>query len=213
MSINAKEILSNVKKLLFGIEQPVPPAPVEGTEYNCGDGTKCMIDKLEVGGKVVKDGVAVPDGAITLEDATVVTVTGGVITQIEKPTPPAPTPLETPEQMRAALGKLAGEAPADQQAMITVIKALFESVFGWELRRAQEKATVDAAIAAYQQGFAKQETTINTLIEANKELVKLVEFMAENTPIEKPVDTPEKEWDQMSPLEKYRFSKQVFNQD
>ena len=203
----AKQAIDAIKKLLnFSIEEPAPtptpaPAPAAEQEYACADGSKVMIDKMEVGGKVTKDGEAVPDGDLTLENGKVLTVTAGLISGITD-TKPAEEPLETPEQMRAALQKFEEGATApDMQKMAVILKALFERSFGWELREAQEKALRDQAIAAYQTGFSKQQ-------DALKQLVELVETIADQPtaePLEKPAN-----WDEMTPLQRFRAAKQMF---
>ncbi len=75
---NPIELLQEVKKLVF--QEETMPAP----SYSLEDGTKIMIDKLEVGGVVtLEDGTPAPAGEHTLADGSkVVLAEGGVIAEI-----------------------------------------------------------------------------------------------------------------------------------
>ena len=76
------------------------PAPVAtSTDYPCADGSVLGIDKLEVGGMVVKDGAPAADGEYTLANGTLITVTGGLISDVVAPAAATPEPLEPPVQM------------------------------------------------------------------------------------------------------------------
>lgn len=203
--MNAKNTIAEIKKLLgFSVDEPAPdpkPQDMGGTKYKLADGSEVSIDKLEVGGTVMVGDAAAPDGEHTLEDGTVITTAAGVISEVRKPEP-VEEPLETKEQMRAALEKFAEGAAPDQQKLVVIVKALFESVFGWELRHEQEKAAREQAIAVYKQGFDSQK-------EALTKLTELVEQIAD-TPAEHPVEN-EQDWEKMTPLQKFRAQKQIFN--
>lgn len=75
---NPIELLQEVKKLVF--QEETMPAP----SYSLEDGTKIMIDKLEVGGVVtLEDGAPAPAGEHTLADGSkVILAEGGVIAEI-----------------------------------------------------------------------------------------------------------------------------------
>jgi hypothetical protein len=72
------ELLQEVKKLVFQEETATTPS------YSLEDGTKIMIDKLEVGGMVtLEDGSPAPVGEHTLADGSkIVLGEGGVIAEI-----------------------------------------------------------------------------------------------------------------------------------
>ena len=72
------ELLQEVKKLVF--QEETMPAP----SYSLEDGTKIMIDKLEVGGVVtLENGTPAPAGEHTLADGSKVVLSeGGVIAEI-----------------------------------------------------------------------------------------------------------------------------------
>lgn len=103
--MNAKEILKGIKALFEDVPTPEPaptPAPepvaVEMKEYSLADGTKVMLDKLEVGGKVTINDAPAPMGEHILADGTKIELdTAGMITSIE-----APEPVEVVAPVEAA---------------------------------------------------------------------------------------------------------------
>lgn len=178
-----KETIAAIKTMLgFSTDEPAPvPTPVEGTTYKLADGTEVLIDKLEIGGKVLIGDQAAPDGVHNLEDGTAVTVAEGVITEVKKAEgDPAPDPLETPEQMRAALEQF--------------IEATIE-----------QKLT--AALSKSKEVFTKQEQIIANQKEAITKLTELVEQIADQPADGKVEDTPE--WENMTPLQRFRANKQT----
>lgn len=205
------EAIDKIRKLLFGEQMPAPiPAPEKmATDCTLKDGTVVSIDKLEVGGAVTIAGAPAPDGNHVLEDGTTISVANGLITEVAtaaaeagegeaaKVVPPAPV-MMTQQEMEAALQKFAEGAAPDQQGIVVILRALFESVFGWELRQAKEKAIRDQAIQVYQNGFSKQQ-------EGLKELVSLVEKMA-SFEVANPEEA-ETDWEKMTPLQKFRATK------
>jgi hypothetical protein len=113
--MNTKEALQKIKQILFSElpAEPVTPAPVaepvqvEMKEYSLADGTKVMLDKLEVGGMVTINDLPAPVGEHMLADGTKITLDeAGVITEIEAAEPAEPVaPVEAaapvaPVQMR-----------------------------------------------------------------------------------------------------------------
>lgn len=216
----SKGMIAKIKALFA--EMPVPetaPAPATPTEYTLEDGvTIAKIDKLEVGGIVTVNDAPAVDGSITLADGTKVTTVGGVITGVEAKAAEAAEEIPmTPAQMKAEIKKFADAAAPEQQGLVTIVKALFESVFGWELRQAKEKALRDAAIATYQTGFEEMKAE-NIKLKADfakihkiaAETFALVEHIGgeeSETPAEDGKDTPPKKWEDMSALERHRFQK------
>lgn len=185
--MNPLEQLKKIKALVFNEAPAAPtePAPVQLMEYTLEDGTVVMIDKLEAGGVVSIGDAPAPAGDHKLADGTVVTVgEGGVISAVVAPAAPVSpeqTPedlkLETPQQMMEAIAKFADpetqptSAP-ELQKMAVILKAVFESVFGWQIREAEEKATRDAAIEVYKQGFSKQAELNKEFYAALQTLIK-----------------------------------------
>jgi hypothetical protein len=158
-------------------------------EYSLSNGTKVKIDKLEVGGKV---NISQPDGTMMaaaagiheLADGMKLTVDeNGVITGVapKEPVAVAVEELKTAEQMMGAIQKFADGTETDTAKMAVILKAVFENVFGWQLREAQQKATIDAAISAYQTGFKAQfeaqSKELNTYKQGFAQLMDIVEEM------------------------------------
>lgn len=109
--MNTKEILKNIKALFADEPQPNPapapePIPVEMKEYSLADGTKVMMDKLEIGGKVTVNDLPAPMGEHVLADGTKIKLDeAGVIVEVEAAEPavePVAAAVEpvAPVQMR-----------------------------------------------------------------------------------------------------------------
>lgn len=187
-----KEILTAIKAIFSDQPLPEPVAPVapvepvqlEAKEYSLADGTKVMIDKLEIGGMVTLNDAPAPMGEHYLADGSKIELdANGAITSIEAAEPASPE-LNTPEQMQVALAAFADSATDPSlQKMATILKAVFENVFGWQLREAQEKSARDQAIALYQSGFAEHKKIKEGMIQ----LIALVESLTE-TPAAEPIE-------------------------
>ena len=107
--MNAQEAILKIKALFEDapMTEPVVPSEpkVEMMEYSLADGTKVMIDKLEVGGKVtLEDGSNAPLGEHQLADGTMVQVDeAGVIIELSSPKEdivPEEAPVEAKQDMR-----------------------------------------------------------------------------------------------------------------
>lgn len=133
--MTAKEGIDQIKKLLFG-EQPVTaqeapaqaPAPEQKMQdVKTADGKVLVVDKLEVGGNVLLDGIAAPDGEYPLEDGTILQVAGGLIVELSSPAedlipeeaPAAPAPSEM-AQFKAEFEQFKAEFGAQKQAFSAV---------------------------------------------------------------------------------------------
>ncbi len=85
--INAKDAIEKIKKLLFTDGSNSQDAPVE-LSYNLKDGTPIkVVGSLAAGSAVLVSGTdgdtPAPDGELELSDGTVLSITGGLITEIE----------------------------------------------------------------------------------------------------------------------------------
>jgi len=107
--MNAQEAILKIKALFEDAPMTEPvdstDVKVEMMEYSLLDGTKVMIDKLEVGGKVtMEDGSNAPLGEHQLADGTKVVVDeAGVILEMEAPKEdevPEEEPVEAKQDMR-----------------------------------------------------------------------------------------------------------------
>lgn len=150
--MNANEIIAKLRDKFNELMQPVAPVePAKPKTAKLMDGTEVEISEYAPGGVVTIAGAPAPAGDHTLEDGTTITLAeGGVITEIEAPEAAPATPV-TPDQMRAFIQKFAVGTPEERLANIeAMLKPMFESTFGWELREAEMKAGKDAAMTAYQ---------------------------------------------------------------
>ena len=149
----AKEILQKIKAI-FEEVPPVPPAaPVEpvqleAKEYSLADGTKVMIDKLEVGGLVTVEGNPAPEGTHMLADGSSVLLdAAGAIVAI------TPAEVEEPEVMQDARVDALQTQLAAQEKEITKQKQAFIELVSLVEKLAEEPAV--APIEPQKNQFSK----------------------------------------------------------
>lgn len=195
-----KELFSQISTALAGPapEAPATPAPnmPAGNQYTLADGTPVTIEELEVGKPVTINGQPAPEGTHTLQDGTQITVdASGIISAI---TPAVSGDMSTPEAMRKAAEKFAAGTPEQRiQNLEIVAKAVMEYCFGWEMRRSQEEADRNNAIAVFKQGFSDQVkdkdekiTALEKTVEKYGEIMpQIFEMLAElgNAPAANPI--------------------------
>ena len=117
--MNAQEAILKIRALFEDAQVPVEEPKAEQTkleaiEYSLMNGTKVMIDKLEVGGIVANsDGSPVKAGEVTLADGTSIQIDdAGVIIEIASPAEDM-QPEEMPvEEMEKKMDELAAEFQA-----------------------------------------------------------------------------------------------------
>lgn len=184
------------------------PSEFAATEYTLADGTKCTIDKLEVGGKVMQGDQAAPDGDLKLQDGRIISVQSGLITVVKSAegAPPPPTAQEamTKEQIIQAYDDIVAAPAGDQVGKLTsCVKALMDYCFGWQIDNApspqeavQDAQNVADAIAAYvtlKAQFTKEQgevsklktelaKTNDTLKQALELMTQLAELPGEDVP-------------------------------
>lgn len=87
--MNPKEAILKIRALFEDMPEPMPEEeqlPVEMAEYSLVDGTKVMINALEVGGEVkLEDGSPAPDAEHELADGTKIVTEGGLIKEVKAP--------------------------------------------------------------------------------------------------------------------------------
>lgn len=157
--MNAQEAILKIRALFDDGQVAEAPAEVnlEAVEYSLMDGTKVMIDKLEIGGTVVlSDGNAAPQGEHILADGTSIQVDeAGVIIEIASPAEDM-QPEEMPvEEMEKKMDELAAEFQAkvdilnfEKEELQTKLKDLTEKTtqgFSQVLSLIEDMAKVPSA--------------------------------------------------------------------
>jgi hypothetical protein len=160
------ELLQEVKKLVFQEETAVAPS------YSLEDGTKIMIDKLEVGGKVtLEDGTPAPAGEHTLADGSkVVLAEGGVIAEI--------MPKEVEDKVEIEIESAEDAKKKEEEEMKKKIAEMEGKFSAYESNFSALKSDYDGLKAA----FAKQS-------EAMQGLINLVDTLV-NVPSQAPAEVP-----------------------
>lgn len=177
--MTAQEALSKIKELFADqaqatpVEQAAPAAtPTEAPkEYSLKDGSKILVDKMEVGGMVAiadasGNSVPAPAGDYVLADDTVISVDQNstiVAVQVATETP-APAPTDVPQT------SMVEQRLTNLQTELNALKEELQAKFQSEINKQSE---------LYQNQFAKQETLLNGLKDV---IVGLI-----NLPSEKPI--------------------------
>jgi hypothetical protein len=163
---NPIELLQEVKKLVF--QEETMPAP----SYSLEDGTKVLIDKLEVGGVVtLEDGSPAPVGEHTLADGSkVVLAEGGVIAEI--------MPKEVEEKVEIEIESKEDEKKKEDEEMKKKI-AEMEGRF----------SAYDASFSALQSDYESLKAAFGKQGEAMQGLINLVETLV-NVPSQAPAEVP-----------------------
>jgi hypothetical protein len=163
------ELLQEVKKLVF--QEETMPAPA----YSLMDGTKVLIDKLEVGGVVtLEDGTPAPAGSHTLADGTeVILAEGGVISEIK---------AKEVEDDKVEIEIESGSDMKDKEEEKAKMTAKFQEI---ESRIAASEQSFSALQSDYEglkAAFGKQS-------EAMQGLIQLVDTLV-NVPSQAPAEVP-----------------------
>jgi hypothetical protein len=164
---NPIELLQEVKKLVF--QEETMPAP----SYSLEDGTKVLIDKLEVGGVVtLEDGSPAPVGEHMLADGSkVILAEGGVIAEI--------MPKEVEEdKVEIEIESKEDEKKKEDEEMKKKI-AEMEGRF----------SAYDASFSALQSDYESLKAAFGKQGEAMQGLINLVETLV-NVPSQAPAEVP-----------------------
>jgi hypothetical protein len=180
----AKELLAKIKAVFDGPAAPAAPAAPSAptpTVYSLADGTQIAItqagDTPAPGDVVTIAGAPAPEGTLTLQDGSTITVDAtGTITACTPVTPaaaapamaapaatPAPAPVVpvTQSAMSEMIQKFAVGDPEQRVANLeTVCKALMEYCFGYQIEAEKRLTTTNDAIAVYKTTLDNQTTEL-----------------------------------------------------
>ncbi|MFO0447456.1 MAG: hypothetical protein ACK52I_01990 [Pseudomonadota bacterium] len=164
---NPIELLQEVKKLVFQEETAAAPS------YSLEDGTKIMIDKLEVGGVVtLEDGTPAPAGEHTLADGTkIVLAEGGVIAEI--------MPKEVEEKVEIEIESKEDEEKKKEEEEMKKKIAEMEGKF----------SAYETSFSALQSDYEGLKAAFGKQSEAMQGLISLVETLV-NVPSQAPAEVP-----------------------
>jgi len=163
--MNYKEAIDKIKGIFDAQAAPMPgmpdmnPAVSDLPEYILQDGTKIVVDKLEIGGSVTLNGSPAPDGSHQLQDGTVIETVSGKITEITTP----------------------AEESADE-SVNTDMAATKSKMAEFEAQLADHSAKHTAMASQ----VAKMESDLSSQKDAVKQMMALIERMA-TAPVAEPV--------------------------
>ena len=130
--MNPKEAILKIRALFEDMPEPEPKKeeelPVEMAEYSLVDGTKVMINALEVGGEVkLEDDSAAPDGEHELADGTKIVTEGGIIKEVkaaEEPSVEVEIEAKKIEEMKKQFEDKIAEVVAEKEKLEEKVKEL-----------------------------------------------------------------------------------------
>lgn len=181
--MNYQEAINKIKAIFDanvpGMPDMANPATAELPEYILQDGTKIVVDKLEIGGSVTLNGAPAPDGSHQLQDGTVIETVSGKITEITTPAEEA-TDESVNSDMSATDSKIA--------------------------KCESQLADHSAMHAATAEKMTKMETEMSSQKEAMKQMMALIEKMA-TAPVAEPAAPVKNQYtNQKAEAKEERFS-------
>ena len=162
--MNYQETINKIK-MLFEANPMTPTTSPDVNalpEYILQDGTKIVVDKLEVGGKVTLDGSPAPDGEHQLQDGTIVETKDGTITEISTPAEEA-----TDDSVTSDMKDVPAPAPTP------------------DVKIAEEMASINTKMDDFASKQKMLEDAIAKHGEAMKQMMALIEQMAK-APVSEP---------------------------
>jgi hypothetical protein len=242
--MTAKEILAKVKAVFVGEQMPpTAPAPTAPTakSYKTTEGTEISVTQAgelpAPGDAVTINGAPAPEGILTLEGGATITVdAAGIVTaytpavaMAAPPVPPAPPAPPTPvtlsaepkpltaEEVNVMLARFATGTPEERITNLeTMVKALMECNFGWEIRKGQEQTAIQTykdtlagtqtQVAQAATQMASQKTTIDEQATTIARHEKTIEGLFEL--VEKLTELPTAEPVTLSGAKKEKFDNQ-----
>lgn len=161
MDFNFKEISKQIRALLQVVAAdatpgapPVAPAPA----VTLKDGTPVTIDKMEVGGSILINGLPADDGQYEMADGTMITTVNGLITEME-------SPAESDAE------------PAEMEKFKTDFAAMQTEFGAFKI----EFSTMKTELGSAKETIGKQDQAIQLLLQAVEKLAQ----MPVSEPVEK----------------------------
>jgi preprotein translocase subunit YajC len=127
--MNPKEAILKIRALFEDMPEVVSEVeeemPVEMAEYSLVDGTKVMINSLEVGGEVkLEDGSFAPDAEHELADGTKIVTEGGIIKEVKAPEQVVEVEIEAGKKMDEKMAEVVAEFQSKIDALASEKAAL-----------------------------------------------------------------------------------------
>jgi preprotein translocase subunit YajC len=127
--MNPKEAILKIRALFEDMPEVVSEVeeemPVEMAEYSLVDGTKVMINSLEVGGEVkLEDGSFAPDAEHELADGTKIVTEGGIIKEVKSPEQVVEVEIEAGKKMDEKMAEVVAEFQSKIDALASEKAAL-----------------------------------------------------------------------------------------
>ena len=127
--MNPKEAILKIRALFEDmpeVESEIEEEmPVEMAEYSLVDGTKVMINSLEVGGEVkLEDGSVAPDAEHELADGTKIVTEAGIIKEVKAKEQVVEVEIEAGKKMEEKMAEVVAEFQSKIDALATEKAAL-----------------------------------------------------------------------------------------
>lgn len=179
--MNYQETINKIKMLFEA--NPMTPTTTSPDvsalpEYILQDGTKIVVDKLEIGGQVTLDGAPAPDGEHQLQDGTIITTKDGVIAEIS-----TPAEESSDESVTSDMGMVPAPAPTP------------------DVKIAEQMASINAKMDEFGTKQKMLEDAMAKHGEAMKQMMTLIEQMAK-TPISEPASPVSNQYTSQKPINK-----------
>lgn len=179
--MNYQETINKIKALFEA--NPMTPTTTSPDvtalpEYILQDGTKIVVDKLEIGGKVTLDGSPAPDGEHQLQDGTIIETKDGAIVEISTPAEEA-----NDESVTSDMKDVPAPAPTP------------------DVKIAEEMASINTKMDEFGTKQKMLEELMAKHGEAMKQMMALIEQMAK-APMSEPASPVANQYTSQKPMDK-----------
>lgn len=220
-NMNLESIVNAIKEGFASLKLSETPegesTEVTLSEELLADGTtKVMAESFEVGQAlfvVAEDGsqVSAPAGEHTLQSGTTIVVDeAGIITEVKEKVEATSTTVEmSKDEVKDFIASLATvEIPAELEIIRKAVQILFNDRFSWEIQQKERESLLNdfmpQVATTMAKELGKQIESVKTELKAEIEKAK-TEQQAVALTKAKPEN--QKKWEEMTPLERFRASK------